>query len=182
MEEPRVPDNGRVPRILPWVITAVAVLVAAIAIGALVANESSQPKPLAQLTPQGRPDQGSIPVDDETAVAWGVTVADFVSYGSYGELQIWSTTKPEAKRCLAVVAEHHISVFNCTAPSLDTIANSTETPPGSHGRRPVSRRQISGSSSTMMSSTCTWPRILRAGSTDTSRATTPELGTHACPG
>jgi hypothetical protein len=128
MDEPRVPDNGRVRRILPWVIAAVAVLVAAIAIGVLVVNESSKPKPVAQLTPQGRPDQGSIPVDDETAVAWGVTVADFVSYGSYGELQIWSTTKPEAKRCLAVVAENHISVFNCAAPSLDTIADFDSDP------------------------------------------------------
>ncbi len=88
-------------------------------------NESSEPKSVAQLTPQGPPDQGSIPVDDETAVAWDVTVADFVSYGSYGPLEIWSTTKPEGKRCLAVVGvgDNHISVFRCTAPSVDTIAD-----------------------------------------------------------
>ena len=64
---PRDPHNGRVRRILPWVIAAVAVLVAAIAIGVLAVNESSEPKPVAQLTPQADPDQGAIPLDDETA-------------------------------------------------------------------------------------------------------------------
>ena len=52
-----------------------------------------------------------------------MTVADFVSYGSYGPLQIWSTTKLENQRCIAVVIENHISVFECTAPSVDTIAD-----------------------------------------------------------
>lgn len=121
--KPGDPHSGRVRRILPWVIAAVAVLVAAIAIGVLIVNESSEPKPVAQLTPQGRPDQGSIAVDDETAVLWGVTVADFVSYGSYGELQIWSTTMPEAKRCLAVVEENRIIMGRCSAPTLDPVAD-----------------------------------------------------------
>jgi hypothetical protein len=52
-----------------------------------------------------------------------LTVADFVTYGSYGPLQIWSTTKLENKRCIAVVGDNHISVFECTAPSVDTIAD-----------------------------------------------------------
>jgi hypothetical protein len=86
-------------------------------------NESSEPKPVLQLTPQGPPAQGSIPVDDEAAVVWDVTVDDFVSYGSFGPLEIWSTTKPEGLRCIAVVGENHISVFRCTAPSVDTIAD-----------------------------------------------------------
>ena len=54
---------------------------------------------------------------------YDLTVADFVSYGSYGPLQIWSTTKLENQRCIAVVIENHISVFECTAPSVDTIAD-----------------------------------------------------------
>ena len=119
---PANPTRGRLRRNLPWVIAAVAVLVAAIAIGFLVVDESSDPKPVAQLT-QTDPASGPIPLDEETAVNWGVTEADFVSYGSYGALQIWSTTKPEAKRCLAVVVENRISVFRCAAPSLDTIVD-----------------------------------------------------------
>lgn len=110
-------------RSLPWVIAAVAVLAAAIVIGFFVVDESNQPTPVAQLTPQGQPGNASIPVDDEVPVRYDLTVADFVSYGSYGPLQIWSTTKPESKRCIAVVVENHISVFECTAPSVDTIAD-----------------------------------------------------------
>ncbi|MBB2924089.1 hypothetical protein [Cellulomonas cellasea] len=121
--EARDPDAGRGRRALPWVVAAVAVLLGAVAIGLLVVDEASEPRPVAQLTPQGRPDPGSIPADDESAVAWGVTVADFVSYGSYGDLQVWGTTEPEAKRCIAVVVERHISVMSCAAPSLDTIAD-----------------------------------------------------------
>jgi len=110
-------------RSLPWVIAAVAVLSAAIGIGVFVVDESNQPTPVAQLTPQGQPGNASIPVDDEVPVRYDLTVADFVSYGSYGPLQIWSTTKLENKRCMAVVVENHISVFECTAPSVDTIAD-----------------------------------------------------------
>ena len=110
-------------RLLPWVIVAVAVLVAAIGIVVFVVDESNQPEPVAQLTPQGRPGNASIPVDDGVPVRYDLTVADFVSYGSYGPLQIWSTTKLENRRCIAVVVENHISVFECTAPSVDTIAD-----------------------------------------------------------
>ncbi len=110
-------------RSLPWVIAVVAVLAAAIGIRVFVVDESNQPTPVAQLTPQGQPANASIPADDEVPVKYDVTVADFVSYGSYGPLQIWSTTKLENKRCIAVVIAHHISVFECTAPSVDTIAD-----------------------------------------------------------
>ena len=121
---PRDPHNGRVRRILPWVIAAVAVLVAAIAVGVLAVNESSEPEPVAQLAPQADPDQGAIPLDDEAATTMGgVTDADFVSYGSYGELQVWSTTTPEAKPCLAIVAENRIIMVRCSAPSLDPVAD-----------------------------------------------------------
>jgi hypothetical protein len=120
---PRDPRSGRVRRILPWVITAVAVLVAAIAIGVLVVNESSEPKPVAQLTPQADPAQ-PIPLDDEPAANMGgVTEDDFVSYGSYGELQIWSTTTPQAKRCLAVVMENRIIMVRCAAPTFAPVAD-----------------------------------------------------------
>ena len=92
---------------------------------------------VAQLTPQGQPGSASIPVDDDVPVRYGLTVADFVSYGSYGPLQIWSTTKLENKRCIAVVGENHISVFECTAPSVDTIADynidPNELPPAPSG-------------------------------------------------
>jgi len=120
---PRDPNKGRVRRILPWVIAAVAVLVAAIAIGVFVVNESSEPKPVAQLTPQDDPDQGAIPLDDETAANYDVTEDDFESYGSYGELQIWRMTTSEAKRCLAVVAEDRIIMVRCSAPTLDPVAD-----------------------------------------------------------
>jgi hypothetical protein len=115
-------------RLLPWGIAAVAVLAAAIAVGVSVdessevVDESSASRPVAQLNPQGPPGNASIPVDDQTLGAAGLTVADFVSYGSYGPLQIWSTTKVANNRCIAVVVEAHISVFECTAPSVDTIA------------------------------------------------------------
>jgi hypothetical protein len=122
--------------LLPWVIAAVAVLAAAIGIGVFfVVDESDQPKPVAQLTPQGQPENASIPADDNVPVRNDLTVADFVSYGSYGPLRIWSTTKLENKRCIAVVRENHISVFECTAPSVDTIADydMDELPPAPSG-------------------------------------------------
>ena len=124
------PIDGALPapwwrrrRSLSWVIAAVAVLSAAIGIGVFVVDESNQPTPVAHLTPQGQPANASIPAGDEVPVKYDLTVEDFVSYGSYGPLQIWSTTKLENKRCIAVVIENHISVFECTAPSVDTIAD-----------------------------------------------------------
>lgn len=120
---PRAPQDGRVRRMLPWVVAAVAVLAAAVAVGVLAVNGSSEPEAVAQLMPQSDPDQGVIPLDDENAANLGVTDADFVSYGSYGELQIWSTTTPEAKRCLAIVAENRIVMVRCSAPSLDPVAD-----------------------------------------------------------
>lgn len=42
---------------------------------------------------------------------------------SRGPLQIWGTTQVENKRCIAVVGGNHISVFECTAPTVDTIAD-----------------------------------------------------------
>jgi hypothetical protein len=110
-------------RLLPWIIASVVVLAAAIGIGVFVVDEPNRPTPVAQLTPQGQPANASIPVDDEVPVRYGLTVADFVSYGAYGPLQIWSTTKLENQRCIAVLHENHISVFECTAPSVDTIAD-----------------------------------------------------------
>lgn len=110
-------------RLLSWTIVGVAVLAAAIIIVVFVGEDSNQPEPVAQLTPQGQPAPASLPPDDELLVAYGLTLADFVSYGAYGPLQIWSTTKLENKRCLAEVIEDHISVFECTAPSVDTIAD-----------------------------------------------------------
>jgi hypothetical protein len=110
-------------RMLPWGIAAVAVLVAAIGIGVSVVEESNEPQPVARLTPQGQPGSASIPVDDDVPVRYDLTVADFISYGSYGALQIWSTTSLEDQRCIAVVVQNHISVFECTAPSVDTIAD-----------------------------------------------------------
>jgi hypothetical protein len=167
------------------VIAAVAVLVAAVAIGVLVVNESSEPKPVAQLTPQTDPDQGAIPLDEETATNFGVTEADFVSYGSYGELQIWSATTREAKRCLAMVAENRIIMVRCAAPTFDPVADvdfpSNMFPPAPSGEPTFNIRFVlrDGVVDVYLA------RILRAGSTDTSRATTPELGLRsarmACP-
>jgi hypothetical protein len=125
-------------RLLPWAIAAVVVLAAAIIIVVFVGEDSNQPEPVAQLTPQGQPAPASIPPDDDVLKAYGLTVADFVSYGAYGPLQVWSTTKLENKRCLAEVIEDHISVFECTAPTVDTIADfniePTLLPPTPSGR------------------------------------------------
>jgi hypothetical protein len=110
-------------RMLPWAIAAAAVLVVAIGIGVSVVEESNEPQPVARLTPQGQPGSASIPVDDDVPVRYDLTVADFVSYGAYGALEIWSTTSLEGQRCIAVVLKNHISVFECTAPSVDTIAD-----------------------------------------------------------
>ena len=86
---------------------------------------------------RANPGPASIPVDDDVPVRYDLTVADFVSYGAYGPLQIWSTTKLENERCIAVVRENHISVFECTAPSVDTIADynidPSELPPAPSG-------------------------------------------------
>ena len=123
IEEARSAPWWRRRRLLPWVIAAAVVLAAAVGIAVFVVDEVDQPQPVAQLTPQGQPGTGSIPVDDDVPVRYDLTVADFVSYGSYGPLHIWSTTKLENQRCIAVVVENHISVFECTAPSVDTIAD-----------------------------------------------------------
>ncbi len=128
-------------RVLPWAIAAVAVLAAAIGIGmgmgVFVVEEWDPSKPVAQLTPQGQPGPASIPVDDDVPVRYDLSVSDFVSYGAYGPLQIWSTTKLENRRCIAVVGDNHISVFECTAPSVDTIADfnidSDQLPPTPSG-------------------------------------------------
>ncbi|WP_157465716.1 hypothetical protein [Cellulomonas sp. Leaf395] len=90
------------------------------------------------------PDQGAIPLDYKTATNLGVIDADFVSYGSYGELQIWSTTTLEAKPCLAMVAEDRIIMVRCSAPSLDPVADLDFRPTCSHPRRPVSRSHRGG--------------------------------------
>ena len=137
-------------RLLPWVIAAVAVLAAAIGIGVGVVDEQpartprrrSAPRedgrPVAQLTPQGQPESASIPVDDEVPVRNGLTVADFVSYGSYGPLRIWSTTKLENERCIAVV--RGITSRCSSARRLLSTPSpiTTSMPTSSHPRRPVS--------------------------------------------
>ncbi|WP_171013173.1 LamG-like jellyroll fold domain-containing protein [Microbacterium sp. 2FI] len=124
-------------RLMPWVIAMVVVLAAAIGVSVFVVDEPGRPRPVAQLTPQGQPGPASIPANDEVPVRYDLTVADFVSYGSYGPLQIWSTTKLENQRCIAVLHEKHISVFECTAPSVDTIADidmdPNELPPAPWG-------------------------------------------------
>ncbi|MGN8552491.1 UNVERIFIED_CONTAM: hypothetical protein OHV15_07895 [Microbacterium sp. SLM126] len=109
--------------VLPWVIAAIAVTVAAVAVGVLVASEASEPKPVAQLDAQSEPAQGPIPLDDETAANWSVAEDDFTFQGAYGDLQVWSASTPETKRCLALVVDDRISLFRCAAPSLDTIAD-----------------------------------------------------------
>jgi hypothetical protein len=127
--KPTNQHKGRLGRILPWVIAAIAVLVAAIAIGAFAVNEASKPKSVAQLAPQ-TDSTAAIPMDDEAARTFelnGVTQDDFVSHGSYGLLQVWSATTPKT-RCLALVGGDHVSVFHCTPPWIDTIADFRRVP------------------------------------------------------
>jgi hypothetical protein len=49
--------------------------------------------------------------------------ADYVSYGSYGAAEIWSTTTPGPKQCLGVVVHGSTWRFFCTATTIDTIAD-----------------------------------------------------------
>ncbi len=53
---------------------------------------------------------------------WGV-VQDYVSHGSYGAAEIWSATTSGPKQCLAVVVNDSTWKFNCTSPTLDTVAD-----------------------------------------------------------
>ncbi len=117
------PSRGRARSALPWIIAAVAVLAAVIAIGAFAVNEANEPRSVARLAAQPDAPEGTFSVDAETTEIWGVTAADFVPHGSYGVLDLWSTMTPEDLRCLAVVAEGRVSVLNCTAPTIDTIAD-----------------------------------------------------------
>jgi hypothetical protein len=124
--QPTETNKGRLRRFRPLAITAVGVLMAAIAIGVFRANQPSVPEPVAQLAV--RTDAtAAIPMDDEAARTFegsGLTQDDFVSHGPYGVLQVWSATKQEnGWRCLALVVGDHVSVFHCTPPTEDTIAD-----------------------------------------------------------
>jgi hypothetical protein len=132
------PHRGGVSQILPWVVAAVAGLAATIAIGVLVVSEASELRPVAQLTPQSVGADGSVPIDRGTALEWNATdSADYVSYGSYGAAEIWSTTTTGPKQCLGVVVHGSTWRFNCTAPTIDTIADididPSEVPPTPSG-------------------------------------------------
>lgn len=116
-----VSTKGRSRSILGWVIAGLALVVAAIAIIGYVVDEASEPQPVAQLT-QDDSKEGSFGIDEDVE-SFGLTAADFVSHGSYGALEAWSTTKPADKRCLAIVAEGRVSLFRCSAPTFDTIAD-----------------------------------------------------------
>lgn len=139
--ESRSTTSARGRSVLPWAVAAIAALAAVILAGILLFNESSQTRPVAQLTAQGQPDPDSISADDEGLVEVGLTAADFVSYGSYGELEIWGTSELDANgfRCLAVIAEGHISMHRCAPPTLDTIldfwADANDVPPAPSGEQ-----------------------------------------------
>jgi len=119
----RSSPKARGLRILPWVIAAAGALVAAIAIGSVVFDEASELEPVARLTPQVDSAEGAIPIDAEIARKWQVMDADVVWHGSYGAAEIWSTTTTAGKQCLAVVVLGGTWRFNCTAPTIDAIAD-----------------------------------------------------------
>lgn len=119
--DPRSSRRRRVRRILPWGIAAVATLVAAVATGALIVDASNDLHPVARLTPQANPSPEVIPVDEDVVSGWNLTRADFVFYGSYGAIDIWSTTIPGPKRCIAAVVSGSTWRFECTATTIDTI-------------------------------------------------------------
>lgn len=121
MDSARDSQRGRLQRVLPWVVAAVAALAAAIVVGVVVVTASNEPQPVAQLV-QDDAVEGSFRFDDDVEY-FGLTADDFVSHGSYGALGLWSTTELDTKRCLAVVAEGRVSLFRCSAPTLDTIAD-----------------------------------------------------------
>ncbi|WP_341996871.1 hypothetical protein MRBLWH7_003533 [Microbacterium sp. LWH7-1.2] len=120
---PRDSSKQRARSILPWVIAGLAVLGAAIAVIAFVADEASEPGPVAQLA-QDESVEGSFGIDEDVEF-FALTASDFVSHGSYGALELWSatTTEPQDTRCLAIVSEDRVSVFRCSAPTIDTIAD-----------------------------------------------------------
>ena len=185
------PIDGALPapwwrrrRVLPWAIAAVAVLAAAIGIGIGVGRFRGRgvgPLQTSRTTHSARqPGPASIPVDDDVPVRYDLSVSDFVSYGAYGPLQIWSTTKLENRRCIAVVGDNHISVFECTAPSVDTIADfnidSDQLPPTPSGELSPCVRFI------LHDEVVDVYRPKEEGEfygIQSRRAATPELGTHS---
>lgn len=120
---PRESRRARSRSILPWIVAALAVVVAAIAIVALVAGGAGQPRAAAQL-PADESVEGSFEIDEDVEF-FGLTASDFVSHGAYGALELWSATTmtPSDARCLAIVSENRVSVFRCSAPTIDTIAD-----------------------------------------------------------
>ncbi|TDN92294.1 hypothetical protein [Microbacterium sp. BK668] len=121
VEAPSGKSGGPSRSVLAWIIAGIATLVAALAILAYVLEQASEPRPVAQL-PQDPSVEGTFRVDEDVEFL-DLTPADFVSHGSYGVLEVWSTTKPADKRCLAIVAEGRVSLFRCSAPTFDTIAD-----------------------------------------------------------
>ena len=119
----RGPYRGRARRIVPWAIAAVAALGATIAIGLLVVDEWSEPRPVARLAAQGGLTERPIQIDEEFAKSWGWNGADFVSHGTYGEAEIWSTTTLGPKHCLVVIVGGGTWRFTCTSPTLDATAD-----------------------------------------------------------
>ncbi len=117
------PGKRRAKQILPWAIAAVTTLIAVIVAIVLIVNEAGDPRPVAQL-PRDDSVQGSFAVDEDVEF-FGLTAADFVAHGSYGVLELWSatTSEPQDSRCLAIVSENRVSVFRCSAPTIDTIAD-----------------------------------------------------------
>ena len=115
---------GRLRRALPWVIAAGAGVVAG-ALGAMYVDAVTEPQVEAQLVALDKPLPGDVPPAlSQHDLGW-TTDPVFVSHGRYGPLEVWSTTAPHNWQCLAIVVDSSVWRFNCTASSLDTVADVT---------------------------------------------------------
>ncbi|HEX5856723.1 MAG TPA: hypothetical protein VFY91_01310 [Microbacterium sp.] len=110
---------------LPWVIAAIAAIVALVSLGVHVVDAVTRPRAEARLVALDQPLSGDVPptLDQDELQFLETTAPDWVSYGGYGALRVWSTSAPNDWRCLAVVFEQDLWRFNCTAPTIDTTAD-----------------------------------------------------------
>lgn len=117
-------DSRAHPR-LPWMIAAIAAMVAVVALGVHFVDAVTRPRVEARLVALDQPLSGDVPPTLGREDLHFLETPDpvFVSYGSYGALKVWSTTAPHDWRCLAVVFEGNVWRFNCTATTIDTVAD-----------------------------------------------------------
>jgi len=136
---------SRVRSRLPWLLAAIAAIAAVVAVGAYLFDAVTRPPLEARLVALEQPLSGDVPpaLGEKELGLLETRNPAFVSHGGYGALKVWSTTAPRDRRCLAVVFEGTLWRFDCTAATIDTVADvvihSHLLPPDAAGR-PVRER------------------------------------------